>query len=72
MSFNSTTCQGDKAIMQNLHEELFVQIERKREEMILLGNHHGLTSPEVIQASQQLDRLLNHLGYLKKHPCQIK
>ncbi|MEF2098075.1 aspartyl-phosphate phosphatase Spo0E family protein [Bacillus sp. CFBP9009] len=44
---------------------LLVQINRKREEMILLGNLHGLTSPVTINASHQLDRLLNYLLFEK-------
>ena len=31
--------------------------------MIYLGNQNGLTSPEVIQATQQLDCLLNKLWH---------
>ncbi|MFF2853549.1 aspartyl-phosphate phosphatase Spo0E family protein [Peribacillus sp. NPDC058002] len=53
--------------MKNLYDMLFVQIERKREEMILLGNQNGLLSQETINASQQLDCLLNHLHYLESH-----
>ncbi|MDQ0244108.1 hypothetical protein J2S09_001653 [Bacillus fengqiuensis] len=52
-------------MMQNLPEVLYVQIEQKREEMILLGDQYGLTSPKVIQVSQQLDDLLNRLSYLQ-------
>ncbi|MDP1421372.1 aspartyl-phosphate phosphatase Spo0E family protein [Peribacillus simplex] len=44
---------------------LLVQINTKREEMILLGNLHGLTSPETINASHQLDRLLIYLLFEK-------
>lgn len=47
--------------MQNLCKKLIIQIENKREEMIHLGMKHGLTSPETIHASQQLDQLLNRL-----------
>ncbi|MFJ8071854.1 aspartyl-phosphate phosphatase Spo0E family protein [Peribacillus sp. NPDC096447] len=52
---------------------LFVQINRKREEMILLGNLHGLTSPATINASHQLDRLLNYLLFekAKKQDIQV-
>jgi Spo0E like sporulation regulatory protein len=58
--------------MKNSYEILFIQIERKREEMILLGNQYGLMSTEVIQVSQELDRLLNNLVYLKKYSCPFK
>lgn len=59
-------------MIQNSYKILFIQIEQKREEMISLGTKHGLTSPEVIQASQQLDRLLNNLSYLKDCSCEFK
>ncbi|MBZ5753781.1 aspartyl-phosphate phosphatase Spo0E family protein [Metabacillus litoralis] len=59
-------------IVKNLYEMLFVQIERKREEMIFLGTQHGLTSPEVIKASQQLDHILNNLNHLKNYTYQFK
>ncbi len=52
-------------MVQNPYEVLLVQINRKREEMILLGNLHGLTSPVTINASHQLDRLLNYLLFEK-------
>ena len=52
-------------MVQNPYEMLLVQINRKREEMILLGNLHGLTSPETINASHQVDRLLNYLLFEK-------
>jgi hypothetical protein len=52
-------------VVQNLSEVLHVQIEQKREQMILLGNQYGLTSSKVIHVSQQLDDLLNKLYCLK-------
>lgn len=45
--------------LSNLH----AQVQKKKAEMIYLGNQNGLTSPEVIQASQQLDCLLNKLWH---------
>ncbi|WP_276327757.1 aspartyl-phosphate phosphatase Spo0E family protein [Bacillus paramycoides] len=40
-------------------------VKKKREEMIQLTKRYFLTSPEVIQVSQELDKLLNMLrnGY---------
>ncbi|MCU5571083.1 aspartyl-phosphate phosphatase Spo0E family protein [Bacillus cereus] len=37
-------------------------VEKKRQEMIWLTQKYRLTSPEVVQASQELDKLLNMLG----------
>ncbi|WP_342045239.1 aspartyl-phosphate phosphatase Spo0E family protein [Bacillus sp. OTU530] len=56
---------------QNSYKVLSVQIEHKRKEMIYLGHRYGLTSPEVIQASQQLDCLLNKVDYLNS-PSLLK
>ncbi|MGF6952453.1 hypothetical protein QF028_004958 [Neobacillus sp. B4I6] len=58
-------------MVRNLSEVLHVQIEQKRKEMILLGNQYSLTSPKVIQVSQQLDDLLNKLYYLQNHKYYI-
>lgn len=44
-------------------------IEKKREEMVQLTRHYLLTSPEVIQVSQELDKLLN---VLRKGECVLK
>ncbi|WP_265341343.1 aspartyl-phosphate phosphatase Spo0E family protein [Bacillus anthracis] len=44
-------------------------IEKKREEMVQLTRHYLLTSPEVIQVSQELDKLLN---VLRKSECVLK
>ncbi|MDQ0220295.1 aspartyl-phosphate phosphatase Spo0E family protein [Peribacillus cavernae] len=51
--------------MWDLYEILCCQIEQKREEMLLLERSHGRSSSQVIDASQQLDRLLNMLYGLK-------
>ncbi|HGE5782935.1 MULTISPECIES: aspartyl-phosphate phosphatase Spo0E family protein [Bacillus] len=45
--------------MKNVYEILNAQIEEKRKEMFFLSKLYGLTSQETIQASQQLDQLLN-------------
>ncbi|SDJ15690.1 aspartyl-phosphate phosphatase Spo0E family protein [Alteribacillus bidgolensis] len=49
---------------ENSYKLLCIEIEQKRGEMILYGIRYGLTSLEVIQTSQQLDRLLDKLHYL--------
>ncbi|MFJ7557748.1 aspartyl-phosphate phosphatase Spo0E family protein [Bacillus thuringiensis] len=41
-------------------------VEKKRQEMIWLTQKYKLTSPEVVQASQELDTLLNMLGSREK------
>ncbi|MDO7486550.1 aspartyl-phosphate phosphatase Spo0E family protein [Peribacillus sp. NPDC096622] len=38
------------------------KVEEKRQEMIKLGAIYGLTSLVTVQASQELDRLLNALA----------
>ncbi|WP_232725477.1 aspartyl-phosphate phosphatase Spo0E family protein [Bacillus sp. FJAT-44742] len=40
-------------------QELIIKIEAKRNQMINAGRHYGLTSGKVLQASQELDELLN-------------
>lgn len=59
-------------MIQSTYEIWCAEIERKREEMIFLGNKYGLNSLEVIRAGQQLNNLLNQLCYLEKEPQQIK
>jgi hypothetical protein len=49
--------------MQDSYKVLIIQIEKKREEMILTGKIHGLTSPKTLYVSQQLDQLLNRLQH---------
>ncbi|QWI52623.1 aspartyl-phosphate phosphatase Spo0E family protein [Bacillus mycoides] len=44
-------------------------VKKKREEMIQLTKHYFLTSPEVIQVSQELEKLLN---MLRKGECYLK
>jgi hypothetical protein len=46
-------------------EKLIIEIEKKREEMTRLGLKKGLMNNETVQSSQQLDRLLNLLQYVK-------
>lgn len=41
-------------------------VEKKRQEMIWLTQKYRLTSPEVVQASQELDKLLNMLDNREK------
>ncbi|WP_242281147.1 aspartyl-phosphate phosphatase Spo0E family protein [Bacillus cereus group sp. BfR-BA-01347] len=41
-------------------------VEKKRQEMVWLTQKYRLTSPEVVRASQELDRLLNVLGNREK------
>lgn len=44
----------------NFHlNDLLLKIENTRMEMISLATQHGYSSPNVIQCSQKLDRLLN-------------
>ncbi|WP_246206687.1 aspartyl-phosphate phosphatase Spo0E family protein [Virgibacillus ihumii] len=38
---------------------LLEKIEECRDEMMILSNHHGLTSEIVIESSKRLDNLLN-------------
>ncbi|MFC5712001.1 Spo0E family sporulation regulatory protein-aspartic acid phosphatase [Thalassorhabdus alkalitolerans] len=40
-------------------QELIIKIEAKRNQMMNAGRHYGLTSGKVLQASQELDELLN-------------
>ncbi len=48
---------------------LLVKINRKRSEMIFLGEKLGLTAAETISCSQQLDRLLNE--YERKNKIEL-
>ncbi|HFU7090337.1 TPA: aspartyl-phosphate phosphatase Spo0E family protein [Bacillus cereus] len=43
------------------HTTLVNEIEKKRQEMMHLTKRYMLTSPEVIRASEELDRLMNRL-----------
>lgn len=46
--------------MKLIHEELIDKIiEEKRQEMIRLALNHGYSSHLAVQASQELDSLLN-------------
>ncbi|WP_416149095.1 Spo0E family sporulation regulatory protein-aspartic acid phosphatase [Salipaludibacillus sp. HK11] len=47
-------------------KSLMVQMEAKRQLMILAANKYGFTSSETIQYSQELDQLLN----LYRHTTQ--
>lgn len=40
-------------------EDMKMNIEMMREKMIYLGMRRGLSDPEVLQMSQELDKLLN-------------
>jgi hypothetical protein len=42
----------------NADKELMTEIERIRNQLILLGNRHGFLHAEVQNCSRQLDRLL--------------
>jgi hypothetical protein len=42
----------------NADKELMTEIERIRDQMILLGNRHGFLHAEVQNCSRQLDQLL--------------
>lgn len=46
-------------------EELWQKTERLREELYDIANRKGLHSPEVIQVSQALDKLVNEYYRLK-------
>jgi hypothetical protein len=41
--------------------DLIMKIETLRELLISVGMTHGFTSPETIQLSEMLDKLLNQL-----------
>ncbi|WP_201713924.1 aspartyl-phosphate phosphatase Spo0E family protein [Rossellomorea arthrocnemi] len=49
-------------------KELLERIEKKRAQLIDIVAENGLTSPQAIQFSQELDRLLNSYNsrYIKK------
>lgn len=49
-------------IMNNL--DLNIKIEQVRQTMISLGMSKGFTSPETIQLSERLDKLLNQRRHL--------
>lgn len=54
-------------------KELLERIEKKRAQLIDIVAENGLTSPQAIQFSQELDRLLNSYNslYIKKCSTQI-
>ncbi|KAA0564315.1 Spo0E family sporulation regulatory protein-aspartic acid phosphatase [Rossellomorea aquimaris] len=54
-------------------KELLERIEKKRAQLIDIVAENGLTSPQAIQFSQELDRLLNSYNslYIKKCSPQI-
>ncbi|MGE7185042.1 Spo0E family sporulation regulatory protein-aspartic acid phosphatase [Peribacillus sp. NPDC006672] len=49
-----------------LIESLYEYIEILRKELITTGLIYGLTSPETLHKSQELDKLLNLLGHEKE------
>ncbi|WP_036841702.1 aspartyl-phosphate phosphatase Spo0E family protein [Pontibacillus marinus] len=55
-------------MMKNM-EELSVEIEFKKEEMIRIANETGLLSEDTLEVSQELDRLL--VVYQKQLKGQI-
>ncbi|WP_064093590.1 aspartyl-phosphate phosphatase Spo0E family protein [Rossellomorea aquimaris] len=54
-------------------QELLERIEKKRAQLIDIVAENGLTSPQAIQFSQELDRLLNSYNskYIKKYSPQM-
>ncbi|MFJ7829804.1 Spo0E family sporulation regulatory protein-aspartic acid phosphatase [Peribacillus sp. NPDC097284] len=52
-------------ILQPPHITTVEKIEEKRKEMIMLAKNYGLTSRMTIQASQELDSLLNAVTHIK-------
>jgi len=47
-------------------KEVWVEIERLRENLHDITSRKGMKSPEAIRASQRLDNKLNEYNYLKK------
>ncbi|MEH7333032.1 aspartyl-phosphate phosphatase Spo0E family protein [Neobacillus drentensis] len=45
--------------IKKLTRMLEIIIEMKRNKMIALGNQYGLTEPETVQVSEELDQLIN-------------
>ncbi|MFC7784238.1 MAG: Spo0E family sporulation regulatory protein-aspartic acid phosphatase [Bacillota bacterium] len=54
-------------------KELLERIEKQRAQLIDIVAENGLTSPQAIQFSQELDRLLNSYNslYIKKRSPQM-
>ena len=54
-------------------QELLDRIEKKRAQLIEIVAKNGLTSPQAIQFSQELDRLLNRYNsqYIKNCSPQL-
>jgi Spo0E like sporulation regulatory protein len=54
-------------------QELLDRIEKKRSQLIDIVAKNGLTSPQAIQYSQELDLLLNNYNsnYIKNFTSQV-
>jgi hypothetical protein len=54
-------------------QELLERIEKKRAQLIDIVAENGLSSPQAIQYSQELDLLLNSYNtkYIKKFSTQV-
>ncbi|XXM71797.1 Spo0E family sporulation regulatory protein-aspartic acid phosphatase [Lysinibacillus sphaericus] len=54
-------------------QELLDRIEKKRAQLIDIAAKNGLTSPQAIQYSQELDLLLNsyNSNYIKNMTSQV-
>ncbi|MGR3763987.1 Spo0E family sporulation regulatory protein-aspartic acid phosphatase [Rossellomorea sp. NS-SX7] len=54
-------------------QELLERIEKKRAQLIAIVAENGLSSPQAIQYSQELDLLLNSYNttYIKKYSTQV-
>ncbi|WP_175989127.1 aspartyl-phosphate phosphatase Spo0E family protein [Bacillus sp. Marseille-Q1617] len=54
-------------------QELLERIEKKRAQLIEIVAENGLSSPQAIQYSQELDLLLNSYNttYIKKYSTQV-
>nr|WP_239583363.1 aspartyl-phosphate phosphatase Spo0E family protein [Metabacillus iocasae] len=50
-----------------MKQDLLLQIEKKREELIYIVSRKGLNSPPAIKHSQELDHLLNIYNQAPSH-----